>query len=179
MKKFELTLVTKRPQIEGELKIGIDANAIASLSNIKEIYGYVKDIIDKLSHCLYTHEICRDEAIRALIHNFKVNRIKAKKKVDDFIKEYNITIIKRDPKNDRLAQEYAERCEGRALELHKPDKFILADLIANGINYIFSQDKEFMDCCEFLGIAVSKLLDFKTKEEQDNLKMFFENLDSN
>ncbi len=140
-----LTIEYRRPLVTDKKKIAIDTNIIINLIDNPECLDYL-DAILKESNIFYTHEICVEEAKEVLSKRpFNYNRTEAQSKVDDFIKKYSITIIKRDPTNKRLAWELVDLCESCSINLYPPDNFILADWKKSEITHVYTQDDELME----------------------------------
>jgi predicted nucleic acid-binding protein len=172
-----LTIEYRRPLVTGKKKIAIDTNIIINLIDNPECCNYL-DTLLKESDLFYTHEICVGEAKDVLSKKpFNYSRIEAQSKVDDFIKKYSITIIKRNPTNKRLAWELVDLCKSCSIDLHPPDNFILADWKKAGITHAYTQDDELMDACNLVGIVASRLFDLKS-EDEEKIRKFFKKMRS-
>jgi len=151
-KKIGGFIIKRHTQFKGPRKIGIDSSCLYDLITSPELFSDQHARIFKIKGIFFTHRICFSEVRDKLIEKKGYKKEEAEKEVKNFLNENNINIIEKDFTKQHILKELYKRCKENNIAIHPPDSFIIADLIKQGINKIFSTNNHFRDACNIVGI---------------------------
>ncbi len=150
--KEEGFIITRHTQFRGPRKIGIDSCCLYDLIIYPELFGSEHSRVFGIGGLFLTHRICFKEVTKKLIEKEKITKEEAEEKLAVFLKKNNITIIESDLQNKEILIKLYKNCKDKKINIHPPDSYIIADLVKNGVNKIFSTNTHFREACSAIGI---------------------------
>jgi len=115
----------------------------------------------------YVHDISLKDDIeikKVLVKKYGHKKSKVNKEVRDFLKKYNIQVVKSKPKKRALAKAREQLCINAGIDAHPPDSIMISDFIEEGIGMVLSEDGSYIKSAKHLGLNAERIL-FKLDRE--------------
>ena len=144
-------------KLKGVIKVGLDSSVIYDIITELESKEYFKGKGYQFpKYLLYYHEASFNEIVGLLINKKNMKFDEAKKKIKQFIDDFNVECIKRDDKSKeyeeivRKANEDVVKEYGKDYGIGEMDIKIIAGFLQNKMTSIEVRDKGFEKTCEKL-----------------------------
>ena len=158
-------VLARKTVFTGSRKVGLDSDIVINLIT-KDIPKYMGSRIFKKRGIFYIHEVSLFEVVKILMTKKGYSKDRAVRKFHDFIRENNISMIKRDIQNKQILIDLRKKCKSKGILIHRPDDYIISDFKKAGINLVYSHTGHFKQACELIGMQVGAfpVLDKRTKK---------------
>ena len=145
------------------MKAGIDTNIFIKLFDSAESLNYLKEKGDSL----YTHPVCLWEMVK-YIKTLELEDKNTEAIVANFMKRAGIIRTKEEVEKEEI-KEFEEKCKKEGIDCHYPDSEIILSLKKEGVERIYSDDKNFGKAAWVLGMKFVRFSSLEEKKPNSNI----------
>ena len=128
-------------------KVGIDSNIAIKLI---EEGGFEEKIIFNNEDTVFMPPLCLWEINDCLSKKGVIEK-HDESSIEQFTKKHNISLINKDLSKEEI-QKFEAKCLAKGINCHHPDSSIILAFKAEGIEKVYSEDREFRAASRILGI---------------------------